>query len=51
MVLGVGKKSEISLKTEDFDPWVILSLPLEQGSALQKITNEVQKILPSSQPS
>ena len=21
MVLGVGKKSEISLKTEDFDPW------------------------------
>ncbi len=30
---------------------VILSLPLEQGSALQKITNEVPKILPSSQPS
>ncbi len=23
MVLGVGKKTEISLKTEDFDPWVL----------------------------
>ncbi len=39
MVPGVGKKSEISLKTEDFDPWE-LSSPLEScyfGKKIQKV--------------